>query len=124
MTPTKSNAHYKAGEYLHAHGPQDERALLDAVSFGFQPAVAKDNLQRAIQIGWLKVLGDGRIDLSREARVHFEGEPVKPVGQMAGPRIINVMDRKPYVPPKRMVRPDALDNSLAAIPSFYGKARP
>lgn len=44
-----------------------------------------------------------------------------PTGRVAEPRCINLMDRPAYVPPKRFVRPDAMDNSLAAMPSHFGK---
>jgi hypothetical protein len=120
--PGRDTAPYKAAQYLYEEGPKSERDLLQAVDFGVSYK-ERDNLQRAIRSGWLVTTPDGRIVCSDVALDHFDTRPTveKYIGTPAGPRIIDVMNRPPYKPAKPLRRADALDCSVRAIPSFYGK---
>lgn len=122
--PARNSTAYQASVYLHREGPQSELDLFAAVHFGKHPDVRRERLALAIEDGWL-VRDGGLIDLSDVAREHFDGEPEakKYVGKVAGPRQVDVLNCKAYVPPKRFIRADAPDISVRAIPSFYGKGK-
>lgn len=117
--PQRASAAYKAGEYLHKNGAQTEEELFAAVKFGTRPCDRARRLQDAIIDGWLTTTPSGLINLSDAARKYFEQAKPRYVGKVAGPRQINLMDRPPYVPPKRMVRDDVPAWSIRAKPTFY-----
>jgi hypothetical protein len=97
--PNRRSAPYKAAEYLYHAGPKTEPELFTAVSFGSKPSGRPKILQGAITDGWLNRLPSGLIVCSEVARGHFAGEPEsasKYVGQVAEPRSINIMHRKPW----------------------------
>lgn len=124
--PAKHTAAYRAGAYLHANGPKSQTDLLCAIDFG-SPSKARDCLQRAIRSGWLVVTAGDAITLGDLAHAHFTdlgAEEPKYVGQIVPPRSVNLMDRPAYVPERRIVRRDAMDNSLAAMPSKFHRELP
>jgi hypothetical protein len=124
--PPHNSARYKAGELIYREGAKTEVELLAAINFDRRAGYARNNLQSAIEGGWLRQEKSGRIDISHRARVHYEesapaAQPEAPKGQVAEPRFINLMDRPAYKPAKPFRRADALDNSLAAMPSKFHK---
>jgi hypothetical protein len=108
--PSPRGALYRASELIYQEGSKTESQLFSAIDFGHKPSVRAKALAEAIGDGWLIRLGDGRIALSTFAVDHFDEIPREPppkfVGQVAAPRHVDLMNRKPYSPPKRMVRGD------------------
>lgn len=119
--PRKYDVIYKAAQYIFEYGPQADVDLFLAIDFGPR-AFYREKLQRAFACQWLVQTPEG-VDITELAREHFAGPMPKTeyVGQMAGPRFVDVMNRPAYVPPRRLVRVDAFDNSLAAMPSKFWK---
>lgn len=122
--PRKYDVIYKAAQYIFEYGPQADVALFQAIDFGPREYY-REKLRRAFSCQWLVQTPEG-VDITELAREHFAGPmpKIEYVGQMAGPRFVDLMNRPAYVPPRRLVRADALDNSLQAMPSHYGKGNP
>jgi hypothetical protein len=118
--PPKSSAAYQAAEYLHREGPKTEAELLATGIFGAKSDSA-DRLQCAIRSGWLRFTSIGTVARGVPAIEHFASK-AKFVGKVAAPRQVDLMSRKAYVPPKRLIRADAPDCSVRAWPSTYAKA--
>lgn len=104
--PYRNSAAYHAAEYLHREGPKGEVELFVAVGFGKTHALRREKLQHAINQGWLCRLPGYLIGLTDFARSQFDEAPSAPMGQIAAARIVNLMNRSAYVPPKRYVRDD------------------
>jgi hypothetical protein len=117
--PQRASAAYKAGEYLHKNGPQTEEELFAAVKFGTRPGDRARRLQDAIIDGWLTTTPNGLVALTDAARDHFAKPKSRYVGKVALPRQIDVMNRPPYVPPKRVIRDDVPAWSVRAKPSLH-----
>jgi hypothetical protein len=118
--PSPDSASGKAGELIYRSGPISEAALFKAVDFGRKPSVRTDRLERAIFGGWLVREGD-LISISEFAREHFDGEAQakKYVGEVAGPRHVDLMNSKAYVPERRRVLRDVPDWSKREVPNFH-----
>lgn len=118
--PARNSTAYQAAIHLCCEGPQTEPALFAAVHFGNRPDVCRERLALAIEDGWLVRVG-ALIDLSDAARAHLNGGPEaeKYVGKVAGPRHVDLLHRKPYVPERRSVLRDVPDFSVRKTPNFY-----
>jgi hypothetical protein len=119
--PKKSSGSYKAARLIYDTGSKTDAELAGAIHFG-SPTNFKLSLDRAIKTGWLQRLLDGRIALTDFSIDFFDTEPVKRKGQIAAPRIIDVMNRKPYSTPKRMVRDDVPKWSVRSGVTLFTKA--
>lgn len=106
--PYRNSAAYKAAELLYQTGPKTESDLFSSVGFGYREYIRRGRLREAIDEGWLRHLPDYMVDLTEFARAHFDEQPpeARRMGKVAEPRSINLMDRKPYQPPKRLPRGD------------------
>jgi hypothetical protein len=125
--PSKDHPTYHAARLIYAEGSKTEQQLWSGeCGFHERADCRAKQLERAIALNWLQRLPDGRIALADSTVEFFDTEPPKPKpkGQVAGPRIIDVMNRAAYKPARQIRRADAWDNSVRAIPSHYAKVRP
>lgn len=132
VIPPRNAARYQAGEIIHRDGSKSEAEILALVNFGGKPTAQRENLQRAIASGWLVSVA-GVVSCGATATAHYQTQtrkaaPVVSTGLPVPPRFINLMDRpelsRKYIPSRRGPRADALDNSLAVMPSHFGKGNP
>lgn len=140
--PPHNAPRFKAGQLIHREGPKTAAELFAAIYFGKNASTARDNLRQSIGTGWLVDVA-GVISCSAAATAYYKAraneidggklsrlpdpEP-EPTGQKVPPRVGDLLygpelSRK-YIPNRRGPRLDALDNSLATMPSFYSKALP
>lgn len=118
--PKTSSAAYQSAKLIYDTGSKTEAELFDAIDFRNQRNL-RLSVDHAIETGWLRRLPDERLALTDFTLDFFDTEPVKFVGKAAEPRIVNVMDRKPYSTPKRFVRDDVPAWSVRAGASFFTK---
>jgi hypothetical protein len=117
--PRPNQASYKAAELILRRGVLSERDLFAAVDFGARAGNRHAALNRAIDSGWL-VRVDDLIGVSSFAREHLANKPKEVyIGKKAEPRSINLMNRKPYVPPTRIPRADEPEWSKRVGVTFY-----
>lgn len=121
--PSRNTASYKAAALIYETGSKTEADLFSMIDFGARPDLQMATLERALETGWLRRLPDFRIALTDFALEYFETEPEpKYVGQVAGPRSIDVMHRPAYKPPKRLPRDSEPEWSVRVGASFHTKA--
>lgn len=123
--PGTNSAAYIAGRAIYARGPVNHEQLFSLARFGVTAGAQSSNLKKAVDNGWL-VDDEGVVRLSDRAQHYYAGtepEP-KPMGSLATPRE-NVNAGLPMTarhrPDTRGRRQDAMDNSLAAMPSHYAR---
>lgn len=108
--PLKPTAAYKAAQLIYEEGPMLKAALFAKVDFGIAADIRNGTLRRAVEAGWLDVNDAGYVDVTFEALALLEQEARsqkhEPTGTIATPRTANVYARKPYSPPKRVIRED------------------
>jgi hypothetical protein len=127
--PGSKSAAYIAGRAIYARGPSSQEQVFGYARFGQSHGAEAANLKRAIDIGWLKKQPDGFIGLSEKAQHYYAGTEPEPkeMGSLATPRE-NLHAMQPLSSKHRLnprgLRADALDNSLAAMPSHFGKVTP
>jgi len=123
----RGSAAYQAAEHIFNHGPQDPAALFEAIDFGSNKSSKQEKLDRAVCSGWLTQGPDFKVDCGTLARSYFKSksgveEEVKPLGQIAAVRSVNVFDRpalsKKYIPNRRGVRRDIPEWSVRESASF------
>lgn len=122
QAPSPRSALYRASQLIYQEGSKTELELFSAVDFGSKPSVRANAIAAAVSNGWLQRLADGRIALSSFAVDHFDEHPPatpKYLGIAAAPRHVDVMNRKPYMPPKRMVRADVPAWSVRTNVTFH-----
>ncbi len=105
---------YQVGQYLHKHGPMTEHDLFAGMGVRISVTLQDDTVQRSLRSGWLVTAPGDKIDCSPTARDHFDREAgivrVKPMGEIAAPREINVFKQPPlsrkYMINSRGIRQD------------------
>jgi hypothetical protein len=124
MAPQRDDSAYKAAVLIYSSGTsQMAGSLVARIECDGNQEQRAAALEQAIRTGWLRRLDDGRIALTDFALEHFETAPTRKfVGQVAAPRVVDIMNRKPYKTPARLGRTDAPDCSVRTMPSHYGKA--
>lgn len=128
-TPSPKESSYLAGKKIYNDGPMPPTELFKLVDFGLRNSDRWETLERATKAGWLAVLQDGNVDLTEVSCRHYDNEAAtKPVvGKIATPRV-NVNAGLPLSAKYRLnprgLRPGAMDNSRAAMPSVYAKVTP
>ena len=118
--PKKSSAAYKVARLIYDTYPKTDAELNTVLDLGNRRLIWL-SIDAAIESGWLRRVLD-RYELTGYARTYFDTEPVKFAGQVAAPRIVNVMASKAYSPPKRMVRDDVPVWSVRSGTTFFTKA--
>jgi hypothetical protein len=97
--PHPASTAYRAAAHLHKTGPLSRADLFAQVHFGNKRSNREQMLGSAVANGWIDEVPSG-LDISKPVRNHFDAlevEPVKFVGQIAGPRIHDsAYDRPPH----------------------------
>jgi hypothetical protein len=126
--PQKDHPSYIAAEAMLQRAPLRIEEVFQLADFGpIGQRLAK--LNATIDSGWLQYVPGGRLIVSQFAVDHFRKRPPaeKYVGSLATPRE-NLHAMEPLSSKHRLNprgnRPGALDNSLTAIPSHFGKVTP
>jgi hypothetical protein len=127
--PAKNSAAYLAGAHLYEHGPALDTELFMVVNFGTRKGVMADRLQAAIDSGWLRRVGGATVACTEAAAQHYADVPEPasvPQGQIAAPRIVNVLHRPPLSTRYRLNphgnRSDVPAWSVRDTPNFKTKA--
>lgn len=122
--PYRNSAAYKSGELIYHTGPKTEADLFSAIGFGSRDHIRRQKLDEAIETGWLMRLPGYQLDLTDFARAYFDDEApeTRPMGKVAEPRSINLMNRQAYKPPKRLPRDDEPEWSRRVGTTFFTRA--
>lgn len=125
--PAPDHPSYIAAKAMLHSGPLRPEQVFELADFGpIRNRLAR--LNPTIDSGWLQYVPGGRLIVSQFAVDHFNTKPPAPKweGEVVPPR--EPMPFKPmsakHRPDTRGRRPDAMDNSLAAMPSHWAKAQP
>jgi hypothetical protein len=127
--PARNSAAYLAGAWLYEHGPAADADLFTAVHFGSRKGVMADRLQAAMDMGWLRRAGGPTVACTEAAAQHYADAPEpasRPAGQVAAPRVVNVLHRPPISARYRLNphgnRSDVPAWSVRDTPNFKTKA--
>lgn len=125
--PGSNSAAYIAGRAIYARGPASQEQIFGYASFGKTSGAQTYNLGKAIANGWLIEI-EGLVGLTEKARHYYAGTEPEPqeMGSLATPptnvNAMRTLSAKYRLNP-RGLRPNAMDNSLRAMPSHYAKAQ-
>jgi hypothetical protein len=124
--PRHTEAVYKAAELIYNDGPKTRAELFRAVDFADRKR-RFEKLARAIHSDWLVELPGALIGITDFAREHFDDDEQSTpayVGQVAGPRDMNLMQRPAYKSQlnPRGFRDDVPPSSVRSGQSFFTKA--